>query len=102
MTIDTFKMEAYAILNDPATLLAMVRSLSSVERNNQLWDIMVKDDEVSLTYRVYVYMLIGPEGKRKVCIDSFQVPEFLTGNGTTLIVQRCLKLMDTMTAEVED
>jgi hypothetical protein len=102
MTIDTFKMEANELLNDQYLLLQMVRRLSSDERNKQLWDIIIKYEDVSLTHRIYINMLIGPEGKRKICIDSFQVPEFLTGSGTTLIVQRCLKLMDKMTEGVDD
>jgi hypothetical protein len=99
MTHDTFKMEVNELLNSQYLLLQMVRRLSSDERNEQLWDIIIKYEDVSLTHRVYIQMLIG---LGEIVTDSFQVPEFLAGSGTTLIVQRCLKLMDTMVKGVED
>jgi hypothetical protein len=92
-------MEVNELLNNSHLLLQMVRRLSSDKRNEQLWGIHIKYEDVSLTHRIYIYMLSG-EGK--VSVDSFQVPEFLVGSGTSLIVQRCLKLMDSMAKGAED
>jgi hypothetical protein len=95
-------MEANELLNSSHLLLQMVRRLSSDKRNEQLWNIMIRNEEVSLSHRIYIQMLIGPENKREIYTDSFQVPEFLAGSGTALIVQRCLKLMDCIVEGVED
>jgi len=102
MTTDTYTMEAVHLINHPTMLTQLVRSMSSAKRNEQLKDIMIKNDECSLTHRVYIQMLIGPDNRKDMFIDSFNVPVYIEGSNTSMIVNRCLKLMDSMAKGVEE
>jgi hypothetical protein len=101
MTADTFKMETMYIMKHPDIVMQMVKRLSSDKRKEQLKRIIIKSSELSLRHRVYIQMLIGPEGKKKMFYSSFELPDFTAEPGTTLVVERCLKLMDKMAEGVE-
>jgi hypothetical protein len=88
-------------MKHPDVVFQMVRRLSSDKRKEQLQRILIQNSTFSLSYRVYIEMLIGPEGAKTLYTDSFQLPEFMAEPGTTLVVQRCLKLMDKMAEGVE-
>jgi hypothetical protein len=94
-------MESMYMMKHPDVVMQMVRRLSSDKRKEQLQRIVIKISTFSLSYRVYIEMRFGPEGARTMHIDSFQLPDFIAEPGTTLVVQRCLKLMDQMAESAE-
>jgi hypothetical protein len=96
MTADTFNMEDIYLINHPDLLLNAVRRVLSAERNEQLYNIIVRTDECSLSYRVYIRMFLGPNGGEKMVTDSFEAPAYTGETNRTIIYQRCLKLIDCM------
>lgn len=102
MTTDTFTMEAVHLINHPTMLMQLVRRLSSAKRNEQLKDIMIQGDDCSLSHRVYIQMLAGPDDRKDMLIDSFQIPVYAADSNPSMIVNRCLKLMDAMVEGVKE
>jgi hypothetical protein len=102
MTTDTFTMEAVHLIDRPTMLMKLVRRMSSAKRNEQLQDIIINGDDASLSYRVYIKMLMGPENRQDIFIDSFQVPVYSAGSSASMIVNRCLKLMEAMAKGVDE
>jgi len=96
MTEDNIKMETIGVLDNPKFLIQMIRRVSSAERNRQLRDITVQADDCSLTYRVYIKMLLGPEDRQEQYIDSIQVSVYTETMSSSHVVQRCLALMEEM------
>jgi hypothetical protein len=95
-------MEVEHLLSNPDIIMSMLRRVSSDKRNEQLRNLMVNRDELSLSYRIHITMYLELKGESRLHTDSFQVPETnLTTNGP-YIIERSLKLMDYMTRDVEN
>ena len=96
MTLDTFKLEALAVLTHPGLLTACVRRVSSEERNGQLRSISVRHDYMSLSYMVTIDMLLEHNGQLDAMRHAFEIPDFTQGLSSALVIERCLKHMDDM------
>jgi len=97
LTLDTFKMEAITVLDQPDLLTACVRRLLSEERNRQLKDIRVKHDYMSLSYLIRIDMLIGDADLRSGMIE---IPEFTTGLSSSLVIEKTLNRIEDIVTKV--
>ena len=96
MTLDTFKMEAIAVLTQPGLLTACVRRLLSEERNSQLRSINVRLDDLSLSYEIMIDMFIQYDDYKVLRRSTFEIPEFTTGLSSALVIEMCLDHIDSM------
>ena len=96
MTLETFKMEAISVLTHPGLLTVCVRRLLSEERNSQLRSINVRADDLSLSYKITIDMLLEHNGQLDNMRHAFEIPDFTQGLSSALVIERCLKHMDDM------
>lgn len=97
MTIDNVHMEADALLNRGSNIEYIVRKLLPDEKSKMLHGIVVRNSAFNNGIRVFVKVLHYIDGVCHVKVDSIEVLEYTPSYSVGTIVQRCLKLIMSMT-----